>query len=193
MHGVQADAVVAPAVPSGNAGDRHQLDDVDAELDEVVEPLDRRRRRCPSRGERADVQLVQHRTRTACTPRQLVVGPGERRQVDDLATGPSGPSGSRSARGSGMRVAAVEREARSGVPGASVVLAHPPVAGARGPSAASRRCVTRSTDRSGSRRPHLEAGHRASCRRSCRPAVPTGSWLEQVGDRRHAAVDLQRR
>lgn len=42
VDGVEGDAVVAPAALARESGDRHQLDDVDAELGEVVEALDRR-------------------------------------------------------------------------------------------------------------------------------------------------------
>src|SRR6185437_13510906 len=46
--------------PAREGGDRHQLDHGHAEVAEVVEPLDRRVERSP-RGERAQVQLVDHR------------------------------------------------------------------------------------------------------------------------------------
>ena len=46
MRRVQVDAVVTPAALAGELDHRHQLDRVDAERDEVVEMIDRRRRRC---------------------------------------------------------------------------------------------------------------------------------------------------
>ena len=46
VHGEPADAVVAPVVGAVEGVDRQQLDEVDAEVDEVVEPLDRRSRGC---------------------------------------------------------------------------------------------------------------------------------------------------
>ena len=41
VDGVRVHAVVPPAVLSREGGDRHQLDEVDTELDEVVEVPDR--------------------------------------------------------------------------------------------------------------------------------------------------------
>ena len=41
VHGEPADAVVAPVVGAVERVDRHQLDEVDAEVEEVVEPADR--------------------------------------------------------------------------------------------------------------------------------------------------------
>lgn len=58
MDGVQADAVVAPAALAGERLQRHELDDVDAEVDEVVEVIDGGRQRA-FLGERADVDLVE--------------------------------------------------------------------------------------------------------------------------------------
>ena len=61
------DAVVPPAPPARQRGDRHQLDDVDAERDEVVEAAGRRVEGALG-GEGADVQLVERRRRP--TPRR---------------------------------------------------------------------------------------------------------------------------
>ena len=90
--GVRAHAVVPPAAArrrrwppacSSTCGD--------AEVDEVVELLDDRREGAV-RGEGADVELVDHGRREG---RRLpaLVGPRERRVVDDLRTGPSDPLG----------------------------------------------------------------------------------------------------
>ena len=57
----QIDAVVAPAEPPREIGQRHDLDHGDAEVDEVGQPLDRRPKRANLR-ERADVQLVDYLT-----------------------------------------------------------------------------------------------------------------------------------
>jgi hypothetical protein len=57
LDGVPEDAVVAPVVRAVERVDRQQLDELDAQLDEVVQPLDRRIQRALGR-ERADVQLV---------------------------------------------------------------------------------------------------------------------------------------
>ena len=62
------DAVVAPVVGAVEGVDRHHLDEVDAEVDEVVEPLDRGVEGAAG-GEGADVQLVDHR------PGELAPGP----------------------------------------------------------------------------------------------------------------------
>ncbi len=69
VHGEPGDAVVAPVVGAVEGVDRHHLDEVDAEVDEVVEPLDRGVEGAVG-GERADVQLVDHR------PGELAPGPG---------------------------------------------------------------------------------------------------------------------
>jgi hypothetical protein len=72
-------AVVAPVARRVERVDRHHLDEVDAELDEVPEPLDRGVERA-ARGERADVQLVDHPAgQRASGP--VAVGPGEPRVV----------------------------------------------------------------------------------------------------------------
>ena len=56
VHRVPEHSVVAPVVVAVERC-RHQLDEVDAEPDQVAEPLDGRRQR-PLGGERPDVQLV---------------------------------------------------------------------------------------------------------------------------------------
>jgi hypothetical protein len=53
-------AVVAPAALAGEVADRHQLERGDAEVGEVVEPVERGGERA-ARGEGADVQLVHDR------------------------------------------------------------------------------------------------------------------------------------
>ena len=60
VHRVPQHAVVTPAVGAAERVDRHQLDEVDAEVDEVVELVDRRVEGAVG-GERADVQFVDHR------------------------------------------------------------------------------------------------------------------------------------
>ena len=57
-------AVVAPVVDAVHRVDRHQLDEVDAERAQVVEPPERRVER-PLRGEGPDVELVDHRAAPA--------------------------------------------------------------------------------------------------------------------------------
>ena len=77
-------AVVAPAPRAVEGVDRQDLDEVDAELDEVVQPLLRAGERA-ALGERADVHLVDHR------PGQGPAGPGRVGRggldLDDAATG----------------------------------------------------------------------------------------------------------
>ena len=77
-----------------------QLDDVDAEVDEVVEPLDRRVERALG-GERADVQLVDDARRRARTPAQPASDQANAGGSNDAPTARADPSGSRGARGSG--------------------------------------------------------------------------------------------
>ena len=60
VHGVPQHAVVAPAVRAGKCVDRHHLDEVDAEIDQVVQLVDGRIESA-GRREGADVQLVDHR------------------------------------------------------------------------------------------------------------------------------------
>ena len=80
---VPADAVVAPVVLAVESVDRQHLDEVDAELDEVVEPLDGRVEGA-ARCERADVHLVEDAAgQLPAGPGP--VGPGERRVVVDPA------------------------------------------------------------------------------------------------------------
>ena len=86
VHRPQADPVVPPAMIAGERGQRHQLDHRHAEIREVVQTLDGGVQR-PLRGERADVQLVDHRAgerRAAPVPvrpreRRVVVGPARAR------------------------------------------------------------------------------------------------------------------
>ena len=59
---VPADTVVAPSAAAAEGVDGHQLDVADSQLDEVCKMRDRRVER-PGRGERADVQLVDDRSR----------------------------------------------------------------------------------------------------------------------------------
>ena len=82
VHRVPEHAVVTPAVRAAERVDRHQLDEVDAEIDQVVQLLDRRVERA-ARRERADVQLVDDPAldRAACP---VVVGPGVRRGLPQL-------------------------------------------------------------------------------------------------------------
>ena len=110
--GVPADAVVAPVAGAVDGVDRQHLDQVDAQLGEVVEPPDRGVERARL-GERADVQLVEHAAgQLAARPRP--VGPEE------------APSGRRAATGrarrraggrSGGRAAAWGRRRAGGVVG----------------------------------------------------------------------------
>ena len=61
VHGVEADAVVAPAAPPGEGRHGHEFDDVDAQVTQVSQPADRGVEG-PLGRERADVQLVGHGT-----------------------------------------------------------------------------------------------------------------------------------
>ena len=77
---VQVDAVIAPAPASRKLGDGHELDMGDAELDQMIEALNRGLER-PRRGEGADVQLVEHGGgQRPCLP--AGVGPGKRRVIE---------------------------------------------------------------------------------------------------------------
>jgi hypothetical protein len=78
----QVDPVVAPAPAAGELDDRHELDGVDAQLDQVVEVVDGTGEG-PGGREGADVQLVEHRVLERAPPPRRV-GPGERRGVDEL-------------------------------------------------------------------------------------------------------------
>ena len=91
VHGPQPDPVVAPAVLAGERGERHQLHDGDAERRQVVEPSDRGVER-PLRGERADVQLVDHRAAHR-RPAPLGVAPAE----GGVIVGPARPVRARKA------------------------------------------------------------------------------------------------
>ena len=77
--GEPVDAVVAPVVRAVEGVDRHQLDQVDADRAQVVELPDRGVEGAVG-GERADVQLVDHRARQLPAGPGLV-GPGERGRV----------------------------------------------------------------------------------------------------------------
>ncbi len=80
VHGVPQHAVIAPAVRAGERVDRHHLDEIHAELDQVVELVDRRVESA-GRGEGSDVQLVDHRAlRRAAGP----AGVGRRRALPQL-------------------------------------------------------------------------------------------------------------
>jgi hypothetical protein len=83
LHRVPEHAVVAPVVGAVEAVDRQHLDEVDAEVDEVVEALDRRVERS-LRGEGADVQLVDGAARELPAG-PAGVGPGEGSRVVDGA------------------------------------------------------------------------------------------------------------
>src|SRR5690606_14587132 len=61
VRGEQVDAVVAPAAVAGELGHGQQLDGVDAELDEVGQAGDGAVEGALG-GERADVELVEHRS-----------------------------------------------------------------------------------------------------------------------------------
>jgi len=102
VHGVEADAVVAPAPVGGEGRDRHQLDDVDAEGEEVVEPGGGRVERALRR-EGPDVQLVDDRTEDPgpfAGPTPGRIRPGEGAGVDGAAR-PVDAVGLPSAAGSG--------------------------------------------------------------------------------------------
>ena len=77
------DAVVAPVPPARKIADRHDLDRGDAELDEMVELVDRGAERALGR-EGADMQFVENRLvpGPAAPPR---IGPAIGRRVDHLA------------------------------------------------------------------------------------------------------------
>ncbi len=76
VHRPQVDPVVAPAVAAWERRDRHQLDRVHAEVTQVVQPPDGGVEGA-LRGERADVQLVDHRSVQRPAP-PARVGPAER-------------------------------------------------------------------------------------------------------------------
>ena len=82
VHGVPEHAVVAPAVRAAERVDRHQLDEVDAEIDQIVQLLDRRVEGAV-RGERADVQFVDHRALDRAA-RPVAVGPRVGRRLPQL-------------------------------------------------------------------------------------------------------------
>ncbi len=83
VHGPQRHTVVPPAVLAGERADGHQLDEVDAQLDQVVQPFGGRLEGAGGR-EGADVQLVQHRSgQRAAAP--AGVRPVERGMVDGAA------------------------------------------------------------------------------------------------------------
>ena len=80
-NGVPADSVIAPVPGSVDGVDRHHLDQVDAQPGQVVETLDRGVER-PVRGERPDVQLVEHAARQRPAG-PASIGPFERAVVID--------------------------------------------------------------------------------------------------------------
>ena len=107
VHRPQADSVVPPAVIAGERGHRHQLHHRNAEIGQVVKPPDRGVQR-PLRGERADVQLVDHRAGRRRAP-PASVRPGERRVV--VGPAPAGRTRRLPGRaGVGQRLAAVKPE-----------------------------------------------------------------------------------
>jgi hypothetical protein len=79
MHRPQVDPVVAPAAATGKRRHRHQLDGVHAEVAQLIEPPDSGVERALGR-ERADVQLVDHRSGQRAAP-PAPVGPAERRMI----------------------------------------------------------------------------------------------------------------
>ena len=80
--GPQVDAVVSPAETARGVGDRHELDERDAQLAQRLQPFGRRRVR-PLGGEGPDVQLVDDlAARRDAAP--VVVGPLERARLDHL-------------------------------------------------------------------------------------------------------------
>ena len=83
LHGVPEDPVVAPVAVAVERVDRQQLDQVDAEIDQMVELVDGRVQRA-GRGEGADVQLVDHRTRQL-PPGPRAVGPVVRGRIEGPA------------------------------------------------------------------------------------------------------------
>ncbi len=91
--------VVAPVVVAVEGVDGQQLDEVDAEFDEVIEPFDRRVERAV-RGERAEVQLVDHAFRAAAVPSSRRPPTGER-AGSKVRDSPWTPSGCQRERGSG--------------------------------------------------------------------------------------------
>ena len=100
----QVDAVVAPAEAAGEFRERHELDQRDAEVAQIRQPL-RRRRVGPGLGEGADVQLVDHlAARAAAAP--LAVAPGERARIDHLRR-PVRPLGLKARRRIGVDLAVV--------------------------------------------------------------------------------------
>jgi hypothetical protein len=83
VHGEQAHAVVAPPVRAVERRDRHELDDVDPECDEVVEATDRGPQRALG-GEGPHVKLIEDPpAHVGAAP--AVVGPCERVRIDDAA------------------------------------------------------------------------------------------------------------
>jgi hypothetical protein len=80
--GKEAHAVVSPISCAGKIGDRHDLNDCDADIAKQLEFPRRGRERSLGR-ECANVQFVQNPiTRRAATP--PIIGPGERRWIDHL-------------------------------------------------------------------------------------------------------------
>ena len=167
--GEQVDAVVPPAAIAGELDHRQQLEVGDAEVDEVGQLLDRRLER-PLRRERADVGLVDQRSRQRRRPPPQVVGPLEGAVVDE-------PRRTVHAVGLELRARigearpAVERELVVGPRGGLRHLDRPPARPFgrrhRHPAPLGRQHEIHPLRRPG--RPHRERRHRApSIRRSCR-------------------------
>ncbi len=139
VHGPESDAVVAPAVAAGEGRDRHQLDDVDPQLGEVVEVVDRGVEG-PLGRERADVQLVDHRTGQRDAAPGLV-GPARWRRA--RRPRPS-PTGRRAAGAHEDRPAPRHRRGRRRSASPAALRARSPSARARSASSG-RACAPRRT------------------------------------------------
>jgi hypothetical protein len=92
----------SPIPTAGERGERHQLDDVDAEVDEVVEPAGRGVERAAG-GERAHVQLVEdaaERSGPSARAGPAAVAPAYT-VASKIRLGPCTPRGCHGLRGSG--------------------------------------------------------------------------------------------
>ena len=164
-------AVVAPAAVAGKLADRHHLDQRDAEVDKVVEVLDRARERARG-GERADVQLVDHGARQRAA--RASAGRSMRNALwSTTADGPLTPSGCHAERGS-ARGGPPSRENEYRLPGRQRIVADEPTA-AIGRAATRRPVVGDELDARGPRRPHPGDHH-------ARSSTDTGKLLRQRGD-----------
>ena len=156
VHRVPQHAVVAPAVRAGKRVDRHHLDEIDAEIDQIVELFDRRVEGARRR-ERADVQLVDHRAlhRTA-GPAVRPSMPGARAPTAASVRAPrrAGAATAGRAAASGRRRA----DTRSARPAARVDGGPPPAIGVSRHRI--RRAVDVEADRLRFRCPHREFTHR---------------------------------